>query len=332
MKLSRLAFTGCYGNGLNIDHGGRNDTPSHHIVLESLTIRDTGTRANHDAIKLAGVDHFLVTGCHIEGWGGSGVDLVGCHFGVIEKSKFMGTEGARTKNAVQVKGGSHHVLVQKCYFRDAGERVISIGGQTGLPYFRPADAPFEASDVIVAGNRFVGGEAPIAWVTSRDSHVHHNIFFRPGKWVGRIQQETKEPRFKPCQGGLFESNIIWSENPLGSAFNVGGGTDPASFAFRSNAWHLAAGSGKPSLPTRETDGVYRVDFALSDPGTEAMQVVSEDPRLKSIGPAAYQAWKSPSPFADVRLPAVAQVAPPRPVFFKRSTERYYPSALTQGAE
>lgn len=69
VKLSRLAFTGCYGNGLNIDHGGRNDTPSHHIVLESLTIRDTGTRANHDAIKLAGVDHFLVTGCHIEGWG-----------------------------------------------------------------------------------------------------------------------------------------------------------------------------------------------------------------------------------------------------------------------
>ena len=110
MKLSNLSLLGCGDNAINIDDGGRSDQPSHHIILESLTIRETGTAGNHDAIKMSGVDHFVVTGCHIRGWGGSGIDLVGCHFGVIEDSKFVGTEGARTKNAVQIKGGSHHIL------------------------------------------------------------------------------------------------------------------------------------------------------------------------------------------------------------------------------
>ena len=55
---------------------------------------------NNDALKMSGVDHFVVRNPHAEGWGGSAVDLVGCHFGVIEQSRFtIHSKGCRSGTA-----------------------------------------------------------------------------------------------------------------------------------------------------------------------------------------------------------------------------------------
>ena len=124
---------------------------------------------------MSGVMHFVVRNCRFENWGGSAIDLVGCHRGVIEDSRFIGREGSRTKNAIQIKGGSNKILVQTSFFQDAGERVVNLGGSTGLDYFRPPNAPYEAAGVVVAGNRFVGGEAQFLGSTSYESHIHHNL-------------------------------------------------------------------------------------------------------------------------------------------------------------
>jgi len=310
VKLSGLEFTGFDNNGVNIDDGGDADRPSHHVILEKLTIVDTGPRGNHDALKMSGVRQFVVRDCRFEGWGGSAIDLVGCHFGVIERCQFLGREGDRTKNAVQIKGGSASILVQTSYFRDAGERIVSIGGATDLKYFRPVNANYEAKNVTVAGNRFVRGEAHVAWVTSTSSHVHHNVFYLPGKWVGRIMQETQDPRFPPCQGGLVENHLIVTDGRVRVHFNVGAGTDASTFTFRGNAWYRSAGQSKPTLPTREIDGVYDVDPQLIDAGEATMRIGSPDPRLEPIGPGAYKVPPAAGDFTNVSVPLVVPVLPP----------------------
>ncbi len=310
VKLSSLTFTGFSNNGINIDDGGNIIRPSHHIILEALDILDTSPQGNHDALKMSGVDHFVVRNCRFENWGGSAIDLVGCHLGIIESSRFIGREGTRTKNAVQIKGGSSEILVQTSFFQDAGERIINLGGATGLDYFRPANATYEAANVVVAGNRFVGGETHIAWVTSRDSHVHHNLFYLPQKWVGRILQETKDLRFKTCQVGLFEDNLIVADDRVRSDVDVGAGTDPSTFAFRHNAWHRRGTERKPALPTSEIEGIYGIDPQLEDEGTATMRIGSRQSRLRSIGPDAYEPWSSAADFANVSVPAVRWMPPP----------------------
>lgn len=53
-------------------------------------------------------------------------------------------------------------LVQCCFFDRTGGRGLNLGGSTGLPYFRPSVGDYEATRLLVAGNRFYGCQAPVA--------------------------------------------------------------------------------------------------------------------------------------------------------------------------
>ncbi len=109
--LRNIRVEGFPGNGINIDDGGSYETPAHHITLEDVTIMEIGPNGNYDALKMSGVDHFRVRNCRFEGWGGSGIDMVGCHHGVVEDCVFVGREGFSQSNAIQLKGGTEDVLV-----------------------------------------------------------------------------------------------------------------------------------------------------------------------------------------------------------------------------
>ncbi len=69
LELRYLTFTDARGNGLNIDDGGSFETPTHHLVLQGLTVKNIGPEGNCDGIKLSGVDDFRVKDCTIERWG-----------------------------------------------------------------------------------------------------------------------------------------------------------------------------------------------------------------------------------------------------------------------
>lgn len=79
-ELVDLCIEGAPDNGLNIDDAGSFETPSHHVTLLRVAVRDCGGRANHDGIKLSGVRDFRLEGCTVERWGrgGSAVGMVGC--------------------------------------------------------------------------------------------------------------------------------------------------------------------------------------------------------------------------------------------------------------
>src|SRR5205085_2627359 len=75
VELYALDFAGVSENALNIDDGENPDRPSHHVTLRNVRVRNLRRTGNVDAIKLSGVDDFLVADCAVGQWGngGSGV-------------------------------------------------------------------------------------------------------------------------------------------------------------------------------------------------------------------------------------------------------------------
>lgn len=262
--LRDLVARGQTGNGINCDDGGRRDAPPAGLVLERVRIERVGPRGNHDGLKLSGIVDFAVRECAFEGWGGSGIDMVGCHRGKIERCSFKGLPDHEQSNGIQMKGGTSRVEVRGCTFDEAGQRALNLGGSTGLEWFRPADADCEARDLLVENCRFRGSDAPIAFVGVDGAVVRRCTFYRPRAWVLRILQESRDARFVPCRRGVFEENVVVFGR-LRSLINVGEGTEPASFAFKRNWWFPEQGGPdlRPkALPSPEEGGTWGRDPGL----------------------------------------------------------------------
>ncbi|MFO8080842.1 MAG: right-handed parallel beta-helix repeat-containing protein [Armatimonadota bacterium] len=270
VELRDLVLRGSGANGLNIDDGGDHATPAHHITLRRLRVEDVGPEGNLDGIKLSGVTDFRVLDCTIERWGsgGSALDMVGCHRGLIEGCTFRHEEGLTTSTGVQNKGGTSEIVIRGNHFEHAGARAVNIGGSTGLQYFRPEPQGYEAKEITVEGNVFVGSLAPVAFVGCDGSTVRFNTMYMPGRWALRILQETRESGFVPARDGVFEDNIIvfrsdaWSEGGV----NIGPETAPGTFGFARNVWYCVDRPELgPRLPTDEQDGLVGEDPLLVEP-------------------------------------------------------------------
>lgn len=279
VEIDGLLVTGAAGNGINIDDGGTFTTPSHHVILRHVTVRDIGGDGNHDGIKLSGVTDFDILDCTIERWGrgGSAIDMVGCQRGRIDGCTMRDRQSGGAANGVQMKGGTRDVIVRACHFEHAGERAVQLGGSTGRDYFRPAPEGFEARDLIVEGCTFVGSTAPIAFVGCDGGTVRCNTLYLPGKWALRILQETRGD-FTPCRNGVFVDNLIVYRG-LDSLVNVGPDTAPASFAFARNYWFRidAPHRSMPPLPTAETDGAGGEDPGLIAPASGDLRLRADSP-------------------------------------------------------
>lgn len=302
LELHNLSVSGQSANGLNLDDGGKYDDPNaaRHIVLRGLTVRDVGSLGgNHDGIKLSGLNDFRIEKCRVENWAGAGIDMVGCHRGVIQNSLFRhrdNSAGGQTGDTgIQAKGGCRDIRIQNNRFENAGARGVNIGGSTGLEYFRPplqvrgaenrfatGEAASEAANITVEDNVFIGGTAPLAFVGVDGAKARFNTIYVPQRWAFRILQETRAPGFVACRNGEFTDNLIvfrsdrWAEGGV----NIGTGTLPKTFRFARNAWHCLdrPDRSRPTLPTPETDGLYGQDprFIAAETG---------DLRLRQGSPA-----------------------------------------------
>ena len=275
LELHDLVLRKLANNGLNIDDGGKpeGEAGAHHIFLRGLKISDIGDTKNQDGIKLSGVYNFRIIGCTIERWGtngGSAIDLVGCHAGVIRDNTIRHTDPPPPNcTGVQCKGGSSTILIRENRFENAGGRAVNIGGSTGLQYFRPPLSPgseyAESRKISVQGNIFIGGIAPVAFAGADGGVFSFNTIENPARWALRIVQENRAAGFVPSRHGVFTDNVIIFESARWSAggVNVGGGTAPETFTFARNWWYCRDQPARstPTLPVKETDGVYGRDPA-----------------------------------------------------------------------
>lgn len=264
LNISNITIKGQLSNGVNIDDAGSFDTPTHHIKIDNCTFRDIAGTGNNDLLKLSGFDDFEITNCNfINGSpGGSGIDMVGCHNGLIANNYFenMGS------NSIQAKGGTSDIKITRNMFINGGNRAINLGGSTGLAYFRPQVAKTESQDISVFSNIFVGGECAVAFVGTVNSHVYNNTMIGSRKWVFRILQETVDTyRFISCGDNSFYNNAILLDDSLSMTVNIGSNTRPESFEFSNNLWYqINNKSWNHNLPSNEQNSIIGTDPELSN--------------------------------------------------------------------
>lgn len=279
ITLENFTVRGQTGNGMNIDDAGTIETPAHHFRIENVTFTDMNATGNNDFLKLSGLDDFTVEQCLFErgSTGGSGIDMVGCHNGTINKNTFQ----RLGSNAIQAKGATRYILIHANMFVDAGQRAVNLGGSTGLQFFRPIDATFEAADLQVYSNVFIRSVTPIAYVGSIRVDVANNTIINPERWVFRVLQETVDPtRFEPCGDNSFRNNIIVYRSTISTHVNIGGNTAPESFTLSNNLWYNSddPSRSRPSLGVMtETASIYGQDPLLVN--------VLTDQHLQSSSPA-----------------------------------------------
>ena len=283
VELHHLVIAGAAGNGLNIDDGGSMESPAHHVVLRGLRIRDIGPAGNRDGIKLSGVDHFRVQDCIVERWGdrgGSAVDMVGCHDGTITDCTFRYRSDAAS-SGVQTKGGSANIRIRRCRFEHAGARSVNAGGSTGLAFFRPKTAPYEAKNIVVEDCTFIGSGAPACFVGVDGAVFRYNTIYRPKHYVVRILQESRGERFVPCRDGVFSHNlVVFRADELRGIVNIGPGTAPETFTFADNHWYCLdrpERSDRLSLPVEETGGSYGAAPRFIAPGQGDLRLQEDSP-------------------------------------------------------
>ncbi len=278
LRIEGLIFQHQTGNGFNLDDGGSYSTPAHHVVFDGCTFRDISATGNNDLLKLSGLDHFEIRNCRFLNGsaGGSGADMVGCHYGVFENNTFE-NQGS---NCIQAKGGTAWVRIEGNLFKDGGQRSLNLGGSTGLAFFRPDTAHYEAAHVQVFSNVFVGSWAPIAYVGAVHVEVVNNTFYQPENWVIRILQETVDPnRFLECGDNSFINNIIYLNKNLGTETNIGPNTRPETFVFSNNLWFNAAVPNwtGPDIPTADPNQILQANPLFKAPANDDFSIPPSSP-------------------------------------------------------
>ena len=285
--LENLEVTGATANGINCDDGGdyANSNATRHILFRNLYIHDIGTGGNNDGLKLSGVNDYFVLDCEFARMsaGGSGIDHVGCHRGLIARCTFTDAGS----NAVQCKGGSEDIEIRWNRMTNGGARAINIGGSTGFEFFRPplsTNVPnVEARNIRVVANLFRGSDAPVAFVGTVGSLVANNTIVEPSRWVLRILQETVSSggyTFLPCSSNQFINNLVYfNRSQISTHVNIGANTDAASFKFAHNLWFAfnQPSQSQPSLPSAETNGVYGLNPLFVDATNGNFSVSTNSP-------------------------------------------------------
>lgn len=289
VRLKNFIITDSEYNGVNIDDGGNYQYPAKNIIVENVHIYNIGGKGNRDGIKLSGVDLFSVIQCRIIGWGGSAIDMVGCHDGLITKSHFEGIRGFSQRNGVQAKGGSRNIIIQKSFFKNAGTHAVVIGGHTGKDYFRPKGINYEAKAIRASGNVIIGSRIPIAWGAAMGGDVTHNSIVYPEKAVVRIYQPMEDSKLIPCQSGLFANNLVVTGNKPIRMVKIEKGTLPKTFIFQQNVWYSPDIDIIRNLPVQETNGIYDIDPELRDIGNPQMRFISNAEALSHVGAQNYTA-------------------------------------------
>jgi hypothetical protein len=192
-----LEVVGATGNGINIDDGGAVDDPeaTRFVVFQNLEIHQIGEGGNQDCLKMSGVNDYWVLDSEFYqcGDGGSAIDHVGCHHGLIAGNHFHDNGG----NAVQCKGGSEDIEIRGNRMVDTGQRAVNMGGSTGFEFFRPplqnGTPNAEARDIRVIANTIVGGETPLAFVGCVDCAALNNTIVRPHNWLSASCRRPSPP-------------------------------------------------------------------------------------------------------------------------------------------
>lgn len=274
-------------HGINMDDGGDHDSYSaaSDIVISGIYLHDVGDGNNIDnCLKLSGVNNFYVLdstfnhcGNDATSGGGTGIDMVGCHWGLVARNKFTG------RKAAQTKGGSRDIEMRWNYIaflqRYETREAIAVGGEsTAYSYFRPSLSSsgdsdglhYEARDIRLIANVIVGGKG-ISMAGCVDCLVANNSVILPEGQLFKIVEAlavdpNDTPGFTMVKDGRIFNNIFYYDKTTGFRavqYDSEASSQFGTWDIETNLYfnRLAPSSSAPGWPTGLSDptGIYGQD-------------------------------------------------------------------------
>src|SRR5262245_27377946 len=212
------------------------------IAITNVSIKRVGPRGQRHGLSLTGLVNVRLDGCLIEGWGGSGIEIVACRDVSILRCTLRGLHDHGQVHGMRARAGTDRVQIESCIIEHAGERSVSMGGASELGEFRslpekPEGKLFEASRINVERCVIIGSRCPIVFVNADDCLVRNNTIIRPRKCVMALLAEQQDPRFTPGVRNVFGLNLIyWEPGDVDRFAEVRSREAAATFLMEENLW------------------------------------------------------------------------------------------------
>ncbi|MEE9131345.1 MAG: right-handed parallel beta-helix repeat-containing protein [Phycisphaerales bacterium] len=214
------------------------------LVIRNVSVTNTGPQGKRHAIELSGLQDVRIHDVHIEGWGGSGLELIGCHGVTVESCRFIAREDYSQLHAIQIRAGSERVNIMQCHFQGISEAVVMVGGLSKLREFRPEIPPdadsrshYEARFVQLQRCTFLGGACPIVLAHCDDTLMRNSTFIRPRHAVLCTTSEQTDHRIAPARRAIFGGNLlVWEPGDLRRLVDIAPADDAQSFVFEESLW------------------------------------------------------------------------------------------------
>ncbi len=214
------------------------------LVIRNITITDTGPEGKRHAIQLSGLQDVRIHDVRIEGWGGSGLELIGCHGVSVESCQFIARQDYSQLHAIQIRAGSERVNITQCHFQGIAEAVVVVGGLSKLREFRPEIPPdadsrshYEARHVQLQQCTFLGGACPIVLAHCDDTLIRNSTFIRPRHAVLCTTADQIDHRIAPARRVIFGGNLlVWEAGDLRRLVDIAPADDAETFAFEKSLW------------------------------------------------------------------------------------------------
>lgn len=214
------------------------------VIFRNVTVLKTGPEGRRHAIELRGLRDVRIIDCKFEGWGGSALEIVGCHNVLVEKCKFMELEDFSQYHAIQIRAGSTRVNITNCQFDVDCEGVVSIGAVSrrndfcpSIPTNAKALSQYEARHVQLQHCTFNKGMFPIAMLHADDCLIRNNTFIRPRSAVLGVTHITDVSVVAVANRGIFGGNlIVWEPGDITRYIYFSQRIDKTTFAIEQNLW------------------------------------------------------------------------------------------------
>ena len=254
VQLRDLSVRGATIHGILIEGRTNVDALPGPIVLTRVTITDTGpigsaTVDSRHALSIRHMRGVSIRSCHIEGWSGSAIEVVGGREISIRDCTFVGHDDRHQVTGVRLRAGCRGVGIDRCRFTNVGDQGICVGGASQPDEFHPRlaeedepDSLFEASRVTITRSTFLGGLCAVAFVNCTKAIVRRCTIVRPRRAVVSIRRDQQDPRFAAPRRCAFGGNlVIWEPGDLTSLTHLGPGADISSVVLEENLWWTPGG-------------------------------------------------------------------------------------------
>jgi len=231
-------------HAIEVDGTTNDDAPTGHVRIEQVRIEHAVEPGERHAVMLRHIDDVRMSRCTIDGWSGSGIEIVGATDVEIVSSRFRGRESGGELSGVRMRAGSADVRVLSCRFERSGDQAVCIGGASKIEDLRsapPTDAEsgtlYEASRIEVGDCVMVDGRSVVAFISCDQAIVRNCTARRPRRVVLSVRHEQTDPRFGHASRCRFTDNLItWESGDITALGHAGANAAFDGLELGENLW------------------------------------------------------------------------------------------------